>query len=571
MTKPTDSRRPAHPGRLAVVYARVSSKEQEREGFSIPAQLRLLRDYAVSNGLTVAREFIDVETAKHTGRPAFGEMLVHLRSHREIRVILAEKTDRLYRNLKDWVVIDDLDLEVHVVKEGSVLSSRSRSSDKFMHGIRVLMAKNYIDNLAEETRKGQLEKAEQGIWPSFAPLGYRNVLRSDGKKAIEPDPRLAPLVTMMFERFAQDDISIKDLALTMGREGLCFRKSRVGVNTATVHRMLRQRIYSGDFDWCGAVYRGVHTPLVSGVLWQRVQHILDERNAKRPKAGRHRFAFQGLVRCGHCSCSMVAERHKGRYVYYRCTGFRGRCPERYTREETLRQQIAEYLAELRVDDEVLSWIVDDLRTGGQEARGQLDRDIAELQREIDRLQERIDTMYMDRLEGRVSVEFFDRKSGAWRQEQDRLRAGIEHWRQSRPGDIEVGITALERAAQAGLEFESLPEFESGQLAAKVLSNCSWIDARLKAEYRPPFDSILEGAQQIRALGHRDQIAIHRKGRSENWSGARDSNPGPLGPEPSALPDCASPRRPGNCTGPISFRVCRGADAAWAAQPEAVTS
>ena len=29
----------------AVVYARVSSKDQEREGFSIPAQLELLRSY----------------------------------------------------------------------------------------------------------------------------------------------------------------------------------------------------------------------------------------------------------------------------------------------------------------------------------------------------------------------------------------------------------------------------------------------------------------------------------------------------------------------------------------------
>ena len=31
--------------------------------------------------------------------------------------------------------------------------------EKFMHGIKVLMAKNYVDNLSEETRKGMLEKA----------------------------------------------------------------------------------------------------------------------------------------------------------------------------------------------------------------------------------------------------------------------------------------------------------------------------------------------------------------------------------------------------------------------------
>ena len=42
-----------------VIYARVSTKEQEREGFSIPAQIKLLDDYALKNGLEVAREFTD--------------------------------------------------------------------------------------------------------------------------------------------------------------------------------------------------------------------------------------------------------------------------------------------------------------------------------------------------------------------------------------------------------------------------------------------------------------------------------------------------------------------------------
>ena len=58
----------SEPGRKhAVVYARVSSKEQEKEGFSIPAQLKLLREYAASQGFTVDKEYVDVETAKQTG------------------------------------------------------------------------------------------------------------------------------------------------------------------------------------------------------------------------------------------------------------------------------------------------------------------------------------------------------------------------------------------------------------------------------------------------------------------------------------------------------------------------
>ncbi|HWR50188.1 MAG TPA: recombinase family protein, partial [Bryobacteraceae bacterium] len=171
----------------AVLYARVSSKDQDREGFSIPAQLDLLRSYACANGHAILREFVDVETAKRTGRTGFGEMIALMRKEKPRPILLVEKTDRLYRNLKDWVTIDDLGLGVHFVKENFVLSPESRSSEKFMHGIKVLMAKNYIDNLAEETKKGMLEKARQGIWPSFAPLGYLNVAGPDGKRAIAVD------------------------------------------------------------------------------------------------------------------------------------------------------------------------------------------------------------------------------------------------------------------------------------------------------------------------------------------------------------------------------------------------
>ncbi len=82
-----------------MIYARVSSKEQEKEGFSIPAQLKLLKEYAAANGFAVAQEYVDVETAKQSGRTAFGEMVAFLKANRAVRAMLVEKTDRLYRNV----------------------------------------------------------------------------------------------------------------------------------------------------------------------------------------------------------------------------------------------------------------------------------------------------------------------------------------------------------------------------------------------------------------------------------------------------------------------------------------
>jgi len=134
----------------AVLYTRVSSREQQQEGFSLEAQSRTLRDYAARGGYTIAATFQDVETAKTTGREAFSEMGAWLKRNQPCRVVLVEKTDRLYRDFSDAVTIEKLDVEVHLVKDGTVLSRDSKSQDKLIHGIHLVMAKSYIDNLREE-------------------------------------------------------------------------------------------------------------------------------------------------------------------------------------------------------------------------------------------------------------------------------------------------------------------------------------------------------------------------------------------------------------------------------------
>src|SRR5262249_18557101 len=328
----------------AVLYARVSSKEQEKEGFSIPAQLKLLRGYAAEQYFTVIQEFVDVETAKRAGRTGFTAMVDFFKKQTQktpehsCSILLVEKTDRLYRNIRDWVTLDDLDLEIHLVKENIVLSRDSRSSEKFIHGIKVLMAKNYIDNLSEETKKGMLQKAEQGIYPTFAPLGYRNSVGTDGKKTIAPDPDTAPLVVRLFEWYASGNHSLKDVTKMARAAGLAFRKSGTKVTKSTVHKILTNPIYYGDFAWLGKRYQGVHHPLISQELFIRVQEVLTDKGNRRTRQQKHHWAFQGLVSCGHCGCAFTAEVKKGRYVYYHCTGHKGKCPEKYVREEAMAAQ-----------------------------------------------------------------------------------------------------------------------------------------------------------------------------------------------------------------------------------------
>ena len=66
----------------------------------------------------------------------------------------------------------------------------------------------------------------------------------------------------------------------------------------------------GEFEWNGHLYQGRHEPLASRELWERVQGVLDGRRAKKYRRAKHDFAFSGLIACGHCGCSMVAEIQK---------------------------------------------------------------------------------------------------------------------------------------------------------------------------------------------------------------------------------------------------------------------
>ena len=510
------------PSKCAVIYARVSSKEQEKEGYSIPAQLKLLKDYAAAEGFKVVKEYVDVETAKQTGRTAFGEMVTWLRAHLDVRVILVEKTDRLYRNLKDWVTIDELDAEIHFPKEGVVLSCDSRSSEKFMHGIKVLMAKNYIDNLSEEARKGMQEKAEQGIWPTKTPLGYLNVTGPDGRKVIAVNPEVAPIIISLFEWYATGEYALKEVAKKARAAGLVYKKSGSPVPTSTVHSILRNRLYTGWFEWNGKLYQGKHEALVPVELWERVQGVMDGRNASKHRRMRHDFAFSGLIACARCGCSVVGEIKKQKYIYYHCTGYADKCRgepascrRKYVREEVLEQQFTTVLGRLRFDDEVLEWVREALHASHADERRVHEEAIARLQAEHARLGERISAMYVDKLDGKITGEFFEEMSGKWREEQRRLQRDIERHEDAEQSYMEEGLRILELARNVRALFERQPAREKRRLLNFVLSNCTWEDGEVVANFRQPFDLLAETTAIAASAAAVDQA---KSTKNEIWLG-----------------------------------------------------
>ena len=403
--------------RSAVKYGRVSSDRQEKEGFSLPAQDKLLNDYAAKHDIKIVASFFEAETAKRAGRKQFNEMLKFLKKNKSVRTILVEKTDRLYRNLKDYVLLDEFeDLEIHFVKEGTTLSKNSRSQDKFMHGIRVLMAKNYIDNLSEEIRKGLKEKAEQGYCPTKAPFGYKNITLKSGRRIIVPDEETAPYIVKAYELYSTGVFTYKGIAKILTEEG--FRPNKKPCTKRAVELILHNYFYIGQFEYKGKRYEhGQHQPIVEPDLFFAVQKRLAEQFISRPRT--HKFAFLGLIKCAHCGCSVTAEIQKGKYIYYHCTGKRGgTCKKKFIREEKIEAAFVEFLKQIVLSEEEISEIKNAAKEMLKQKSEYTDLTSENLNKEISKLRRRLDNLYTDRADGLIDEEFYCQKRQQWQAELD---------------------------------------------------------------------------------------------------------------------------------------------------------
>ena len=469
--------------RKAVLYARVSSKDQEKEGYSIPAQLKLLREYALKHGFTIVKEFIDVERAKATGRKQFGEMLRFLNGNPGCRTVIVEKTDRLYRNFRDFVTLEDLNVEVHLPKEGQVISKDSKSQAKLLHGIQLVIARNFIENLREEVRKGMREKAEQGIYPSHAPFGYRN---NKLQRTIEVDPEKAPILKRMFELYATGQYSLARLGKLVSEEfGIRHPKSYL-------ERILKNPFYIGLFVWEGKTYKGTHTPLVGNELFERVQAGF--RGHHKPKYRKHEFAYSGLLRCAYDDCMVTAELKKGKYAYYHCTGYRGKCELPYFREEELGERLGEVLKKIHIPDQVLGplqkAIVED-RGRSEEHRG---HEAERLRQRLAAIRRRIDQAYLDKLDGKISEDFWLRKMEEWQGEEQQILIAIQGLDEIKPDRVLDSVRILELANKAYSLYVRQDSTERAKLLRIVLSNCRLDATSVYPTYRKPFDLICGAAK-----------------------------------------------------------------------------
>ena len=480
----------------AVIYARVSSREQEKEGYSVPAQLKTLREYAETKGFQVVQEFTDNETAKQAGRTNFGEMLKFLKKNKDINTLIVEKTDRLYRNFKDYVLLDEhKNLEVHLVKENSVISENSRSHEKLMHGFKVLIAKNFIDNLSEEVRKGLQEKAEQGYYPAKPSYGYHRL----DKKLPQINPKTAPFVLRAFELYSQGDNSLEWVINRLHEEGFIYTETKPKIGKTQLEHILKNIFYKGQFKYNNKYFKGQHEPLISVKQFEDVQRAFKKDN-KSLYRNEHDFIFAGLINCSDCGCGITAEIKKGQYIYYRCTWGKGKknCSQKsYIKQEELEKQFEQIVKKISLSTEHKEWIIRILKESLEEEQEYTKERIASLQQQANRLRDRIKNIYIDKLDGKIDEEFWYTQHNEWTAQLEKIKIIIDAHDKATDKHLKFGIEILELAEDAyNLYIEQTPE-EKRKILKILLQNCILKDGKLIYTYKKPFDILAEGLSKIK--------------------------------------------------------------------------
>ncbi|WP_125485106.1 recombinase family protein [Edaphobacter aggregans] len=422
-------------------------------------------------------------------------MVTYLKRNRSCRILLVEKTDRLYRNLRDAVTVEELDIEVHLVKEGQIVSKDSKSQAKLIHGIHLVMARNYSENLREEAKKGMLEKASQGGFPGLAPFGYRN---NKAERTIEIDPVDSLIVSRLFALYATGSHTLSTLKKTIHAE------AGKKLSRGNIHLILKNRFYIGFFEWGGQTYPGIHPLFVNRSVFDQVQSLLTGHN--RPKPSKREIAFRGLMQCSYDGCLLTGDVQKEKYVYYRCTGHRGKCELPRFREDDISNRLGEPLKALQVPQEVVLQIVSALREDQRRAASKIITERSRLELRLTGIRNRMDSAYADKLDGKIPEDFWERKMTDWRMEEQQIKMAMDGLSSAETGDRALDAQRIfELANKVYSLYVSQDSTEKAKSLKMLFSNCSVDAVSVTPTYRKPFDMIFKRAVL------------------EEWSGRLDSN------------------------------------------------
>jgi len=483
-----------------VAYIRVSTEEQASHGHSMETQRQMLADYARGHQLQIVATFEESHSAYKPGRPEFKAMLAFLRKRKDVGGVLVYKLDRLARNLSDYSALEEME-GVDIISATESLPDGA--SGRFVATIHAAVSRLYSDQLGERVRHASRTKVQKGGWPGPAPTGYIN---DREEKVLRPDPEMAPIVQLVFETYAREDIALSQLVMRARELGLRTRKGGI-LSKGPLHHLLTNPIYYGMIRWEGDLYPGNHKALISKELFDRVQERLRGKSSPLTKRS---FPYRGLMTCGYCGCSITASLIKGRYRYYHCTRGKGQCAQSFIREEQVSRLFLPIVERVHVSESLTRVLLAEIRTEGKRRQQEAKVRIRVINGELGEFHEMRDRGYEDKLKGTLSEARWVEMERRWAEREAQLRnqiAALEAGVGPAEDEAEATFKLLQRAPEL---YRHQPHAERVRLLRTLLSNSILEGGKLEPIYKTPFDLVAEGVSR------------------SNWLPGEDSNLQPFG-------------------------------------------
>ena len=485
-----------------IVWARVSSREQ-REGYSLDAQLRAARDRAQNTGWTVVREFVVAESAKRGAeRLVFNEMFkwVKANAKREnIKAILSHKLDRVCRNMRDAVRLQELEDSCGVQLAFVDNQFGPGAAGALSFNVMAAVAQYYSDNLRSEVLKGMDEKVRQG-WPTGgAPYGYMNV--ADRECPVIPHPEKSKAVIRIFEVYARGNVTFKELADLLAREGYIYQPSQPRFHRTALSYILNNRFYVGEIVRRGQTYPGKFQALISRELFQTCQDILSGKNrrgrsADTPLAG-------GILRCAHCGFAITGERIRRKvangaineHIYYRCGNNHKPAghPKVRWRHEDVDAAILRDLQTLQIKRADIRQVVrSTLNASCDNLNDHQNRQRTTLARRQSELQGMLDRLLNAYLGGTVDEGTLQKKSEELKRELSLVNEALERVTKVGPGDSATAVAVFDFSQEVAEYWQRSTWPARREILVSVSLNRALSDVSLCLTKRKPFDLLAEG-------------------------------------------------------------------------------
>ena len=481
-----------------VALARVSSREQEREGFSLEIQEDALQRYAEAQGGKIVKLYKIAETAsKGDERKSFRELVAFAKKNAPgLDGLLFYKVDRAARNLFDYVELERLESEYGVPFISVSQPTDSNPAGRMMRRTLANMASFYTEQQSVDVKEGLQRRIQEGWFVGKAPYGYRNI-RKNGRGIVEIDPEAGPHVRRIFELFAYHNLTLDSLSAKLDAEGRRFRESFPKFPRSSLHAILRDRAYIGELEFRGQWYPGKHEPLTDRATWDRVQTLLGGHIYQS-----HEMTYAGeRIVCGHCGHPITGEKKTKRtkdgerqYIYYRCTYYniQGHPRTRVTEADIDRQVLAVF-DKMRIENpEVRDWVREVLKSQTKDAQSDSLAQRAEIQRQITLAVQQQNRIIDMRIDQEIDATIFAGKQTELRDRISGLKLQLDVIDRSHDEMCDLAVKVFELSQALRQTWLTADYATKRRILEIVFLNCQLVDVNLVPTIRKPFDVLAEG-------------------------------------------------------------------------------